>query len=89
MTAVTACATARVMETVPPPAGTVAEPLLLVVPLLTVSCSVAPPHVAGRTPTAALVQLAPTKVGVTLSPAAVQRGGAASLAPVVWVVRLD
>src|SRR5207253_1979718 len=50
------------------------EPPLLVTPLFTVTCRVAPPHAAGRPETATLTTVARARLSSTLSPAAVQRG---------------
>src|SRR5207247_1297438 len=72
--AVTATAAASVTVVVPPPAAIVAEPLLLVGPLFTVTWRVAPPHAAGRPDTVTLTTVPAVRFCRTLSPAAVHRG---------------
>src|SRR5438094_7017578 len=78
---VTATAGASVTVTVPPPAGMAMEPLLLVSPLFTVICRVAPPQVAGIPETATLETVAAVRLFRTPRPAVVQRGTAMVAAP--------
>jgi hypothetical protein len=70
-----------VTVTDPPPPGTTADPLLLVTPVFTVTCSVAPPHAAGRTPTVTLLTVLAVRFWSTERPALVHRGVAAVAAP--------
>src|SRR5215212_2291372 len=70
-----------VAVTEPPPAGTVAEPLAFVVPLLTVTWRVAPAHAAGRLPTVTLTTIPDERFCNTDRPAFVHLGVAVRAAP--------
>ena len=83
---VTATPAASVTVTVPPPAGTVADPELEALPLFRVSDNVAPAQPAGRLPTVTLTAFDPERFSITLKPAAVQRETAIALAPRLSVV---
>ena len=64
----TATALARVTVTEPPAAGTTADPLEFVAPLLTVTWSVAVPQAAGRPLTVTLITVAPESSGGPRAP---------------------
>jgi len=70
----TATPAASVIVTLPPAAGTVAEPLELAEPLFTAAWIVAPPQAAGRLPTVTLTTEAPERLLVVEVAAVVQRG---------------
>jgi hypothetical protein len=72
---------ASVTVTLPPPAGTLPDPLESVDPLLSVTWIVAPPQLAGRLPTVTLTTLLADRFWSTESPALVQRGTGCRAAP--------
>jgi len=78
---VTAGVVDSVTVTEPPPAGTVAEPLPVVAPAVTLTRSVAPAHPAGIDPTVTDATLDPDRFCSTLNPVFVQRPVDADPAP--------
>ena len=79
--AVTAGVPAMATVTDPPPAGTVAEPLPVVAPAVTLTRSVAPAHPAGIAPTVTEATFIPDRFWRTVSPALVHRPVVAVPAP--------
>jgi len=76
----------KVTVTLPPPAGTVLEPLALALPLLTVAWIVAPPQADASPLTVTLATVLPDRFWITDGAPVMQRGTLIDAAPSVPLV---